>query len=530
MDEVIEPKKIKRIDPLIFVLLTEVVIGLFWFKETHSFLYLLLVAFILLATVCIYYLTRFSRHALKKRGDVDVAYLFALIFSLLVFTFAFPPFSAPDELHHFYSSYWIADAFLGEGDLSSGDFLISLDTKQFASDMMDSAQEGEGIYDIGQKTYRELGDWLANPRTNRNKIKVNEYDFSVGSENLPAKLGSVGGVLLARLLDLSPVALFYAGRIGSAVFYLLIVYSAYKIIPKCKSIIMIPTLLPMSLHLAASYSYDSGIIALSFLLIALLLKIVLTDDYLGPADIALLVVVSTLLAPCKVVYAPIILLIVLVPSSRFRTKREMLIVKAAVLFCMTASVLAVRSSSMGALASEGGSLDYRGSESGHFYSLSMLISQPVMTVKLFIRTFYTFGDFYLSSMVGGILGWLQQDISIPMFFIFLYVLVAIVVVIADCHGVRFSFPFKLGMACVFVLSVLGSMLSMCLGHTFNTELVIMGVQGRYFLPVVPLALILIGSNCINLSLERPLRFGLNATVFLNSLNILSVIGMCLTLP
>ena len=36
------------------------------------------------------------------------------LFLSLVYIFAFPPLSVPDEPHHFYSSYWIADLITGQ--------------------------------------------------------------------------------------------------------------------------------------------------------------------------------------------------------------------------------------------------------------------------------------------------------------------------------------------------------------------------------------------------------------------------------
>ena len=54
-------------------------------------------------------------------------------------------------------------------------------------------------------------------------------------------------------------------------------------------------------------------------------------------------------------------------------------------------------------------------------------------------------------------------------------------------------------ACIFsfAMVVLGVALSMTIGWTFDNELIIQGIQGRYFLPLLPLALLsfrLVGLN------------------------------------
>lgn len=56
--------------------------------------------------------------------------------------------------------------------------------------------------------------------------------------------------------------------------FAVLVYSAVRITPIGKNVMMTAGLLPMTLHLASSYSYDAGIIGLAFLLTGMCLRAV----------------------------------------------------------------------------------------------------------------------------------------------------------------------------------------------------------------------------------------------------------------
>lgn len=100
----------------------------------------------------------------------------------------------------------------------------------------------------------------------------NEFSFSVSSENVSAKIGSIVGLQIGLFFGLGAYPVFYMGRIGSALVFCFCAFQAYRIAPKGKSVIVFVSLLPMTLHLAASYSYDSGIIAYSLLVFACLMR------------------------------------------------------------------------------------------------------------------------------------------------------------------------------------------------------------------------------------------------------------------
>ena len=186
------------------------------------------------------------------------------------------------------------------------------------------------------------------------------------------------------------------------------------------------------------------------------------------------------------------------------------------------SIIGFRLTGITGLASSSAELDYRGIERGHFYSLSDAFNDPLGTIAIFFRTLLMNGDYYASTLVGGSLGWLQESIAAPHFVVFIYYLLLLIgAQKSQNDNTDIPFSIKAMMAGIFVICVLGSMVSMFLGWTFNFEPIIMGVQGRYFLPVLAAALIALRWKPF--FINQP-TFGL-VLCGISSLNIIYAVGI-----
>lgn len=412
-----------------------------------------------------------------------IVFLTALSISCFIFVLLFPPRSAPDERHHFLSSYWLANCITGESSL--------FDSSSIPLRQVDYLLcEKQTANDINLQSYRSILAHFELFNHNDEFEIIHTEKFSVGSENIVTKIGSVIGILIARLLNLGAYPLFYLGRLLNAVQFILLSYAAFKIIPTGKTIVASVSLLPMTLHLAASYSYDGGIIGLSMLLIALLLRAITEDKPISVGEMLGIGVVIALLSPCKVLYASIALLLFFIPKSRFRYVRDKYIFIVILFLIACVSIIGFRLTGIAGLASSPAEFDYRGIERGHFYSLNDAFNDPLGTIAIFFRTLLVNGDYYASTLVGGSLGWLQESIAAPHFVVFIYYLLLLIgAQKSQSDNTDIPFSIKATMACIFFLCVLGSMVSMFLGWTFNFEPIVMGVQGRYFLPVLAAALI-----------------------------------------
>ena len=103
-------------------------------------------------------------------------------------------------------------------------------------------------------------------------------------------------------------------------------------------------LLPMTLHLAASLSYDVLLLAAIFLFTAEVLSLAYGNRKGSPADVLLLCVLAAAFGPCKLVYSLVTLLVFLIPAEKLGGKGRKAALGAAVLGCAAAALVLVNAS------------------------------------------------------------------------------------------------------------------------------------------------------------------------------------------
>lgn len=478
------------------------VYSVFWYLNNPRLLVLLTIAIsvILILTLG----SVFARESDRLKSDW--VFLALLLSFSIIFCFIFPPLTVPDEGHHFFSTYWLVDSLPFNGRVIDGDtFLVrDIDLSLYKGPLTSNAISSASFNSIFQN-FSIFG--------NGRLVPFSDFSFSIGSENVIAKIGSVVGLQMGLLLGLGAFPVFYMGRIGSALYFCFCAFCAYRIAPKGKSIIAFVSLLPMTLHLAASYSYDSGIIAYSLILFACLMRGFFGEQRsVGYKEIIFYLVISAFLAPCKVIYSGLVLLGLFVPLSKFQDERTGRCGKLILALTVVVSVLALRMVSMSRLISQPSGVT-RGMEAAQYYTLNDIILHPRNSFLVFFRTLDSLGDFYWETTLGYSLGWFQENLRFPVFYMIPYLLLGFICCLDSEDEPSFLSPSCSALFIIaFVLAALGSIASMWLGWTFNYEKVIQGVQGRYFLPALP-----------------ALLFGLRTRLFrFNSSSIIFItLGMCL---
>ena len=234
--------------------------SVYWYLNNPRLLVLLTItiSLILILGLCAAYAKVY--HRLKS----EWVFLALLIAFLIIFIFIFPPFTVPDEGHHFFSTYWMVDSLPFNAHVTNdGGFLVrDIDLSLYKGRQSNAIDSSSFDSIIQNYALFENGKWTP----------FNEFSFSVSSENVSAKIGSIVGLQIGLFFGLGAYPVFYMGRIGSALVFCFCAFQAYRIAPTGKSVIVFVSLLPMTLHLAASYSYDSGIIAYSLLVFACLMR------------------------------------------------------------------------------------------------------------------------------------------------------------------------------------------------------------------------------------------------------------------
>lgn len=455
----------------------------------------------LLGIMCAILVVQYSTYAALKARSAKHTNLWSFVVALslwgLLFLLLFPPFSVPDEPYHYFAAYQLSDAlmFLGQGENNT--LPMRTEDVEFVTDGMLASPF------LQAGSYGEIARGAIDVSVNGEIIDYTLKDHAISQFDIPASLTSnplqdrlapALGITFGRLLGLNAIITFYCGRLFSLATFAAIVTFAVKAIPTGRTIVMAVSLLPMTLHLAASYSYDSFTIAMSFLLISLVLDAVLARKRITVKRIALIALVAAVLAPCKVVYALSVLLFLFAKRSQFGSKRQCWAAKTAVLGAAALSIVAFKAVDVVAMLSHDATTgpDMRGSDSGEFYDLAFILQNPRHTIGVYGRTLMQTLDHNLRTLIGGSLGWFQGNLAAP-----LYILVALYLALAaSCirsrnDNTKIPTSIRVGGFAVASLCWSAVMTSMLLGWTFNTEYVISGLQGRYFLPVLPLLLLVL---------------------------------------
>ena len=412
----------------------------------------------------------------------------------MFFVVFFPPNTAPDENAHIATAYSNADRIMGrEAEDEQGRVYVR------ASDINIPV-----MTEVSRSTFNMVYEKWQEPV---NDQMVPYIRGRLGTP-LVAHLPQTVGIVLGWLTGQGAVQTLYLGKFMGLLFYLFCVYWAIRFIPWGKMSLMLIALFPMSLELAGSFSYDSLVNALCFLFIGYTMHLIYKKESVTWKDILFLAAVAGIMAPCKIAYIFVCGICFLIPKKKFRKKQYYIgcgvIVASGVVFLLIERMsflfnsLVVTGESAGAVEGAAG------------FSLHDIISQPVNSLKMVFNTYFEQGSYYLGTIVGQSLGWFQVNISWVVIVGLLLVLFMTTFSSAqesECMSIKER-------VVVMILSLImigGTVMGMWLNFTPDFCTYIAGVQGRYFLPFLPLLVLAVKNKTIYI--RKKMDYGLAAAVF-----------------
>ena len=412
-----------------------------------------------------------------RKPPLETVYACVSLFLGILYMFIMTPFSIPDEKFHYDSAFTLSN------------LLFSPDKDAGERQYFDfSGLEGHKNVRTG---YDRIVDEFFKPSDPGEVIKITRKSLPYPLMYLPQTLG----LSLGRLLRLNFLMTFYLGRLCSLLFFAACVYLAIRITPRFKLLFCMIGLMPMALHQAASYSYDTFINGLSILFIALILKLANGEGRISFTEMLPAVLTGILICPAKPVYAPMLLMLFMIPVRRFGTLRKLILILVGIGLLAGVASLAARIGDFSGLMSPSaepvpGSASELSAEfqnGSGYYSGTFLIYHPKTALKIFVDTLksYELWFVWLQQCVGSRLAGLS--LSVDVWHIFAY-LVLLIISSFPCFGEatviqageRFLMLFI--SACV----ITATMFFMFICCTPYGDPIILGVQGRYFIPILPL--------------------------------------------
>lgn len=418
----------------------------------------------------------------EKKEPQHIFLILAFIVGILLIVLT-PPMCTPDENAHFMNAYsisqgdifpevvdgqvgrYVPKSVLDFTNLNNGKFIQDLDIKySFKSNYYDSwlpANKSEKVF-------------YATTLTTINPIGYIISSLGMAFGNIFLEIFSSNNVF--------PYDLLLFGRIFNLIFYITVIYMAIKTTPYFKKAMLVLALMPMSIFLGASVSYDAILIPSSMLLFAIILKILCSDEnyMIGKKDIFMVFFSSFFLSGIKMAYLPFVIILLAIPINKFGNKKRFvrlsLITIGICLFVIVIPQILLKLSLHGYHIPIDKNVTLQKE-----YLFSNIFNFP----RVLISSLIEHKVFYFNSFFGN-LGNLDISFPIPIIIMF-YCMFFPLVIYESCNIEKITTKVKLLAVLGFVLSISGIFYQTYITWTSIVVGVgarsVSGVQGRYFIPM-----------------------------------------------
>lgn len=316
-------------------------------------------------------------------------------------------------------------------------------------------------------------------------INVNTYQGAV-SKPLYFYLPQALGFTLARLLHLNQFWLYFIGRLFLVSTCVLLTYYAVKNTPFAKELFFLSGIIPTTMMLTASVSRDGLIMAVSFYFISKCLQMSYEEKSLNERNLIKAVIAIALLAPYKMVYIPLALLLLLVLYKKSQygfDKKRMIISGIGIGLILIISFILFTTNFLPQYLF--GKNTYSMGENAPF-TLPYIFTHLGDSLKVYVMTIIKSSVRYIANMftTEDLGGGQHKEMTLLYFLIFLGATFPLYKrdkeeekVIKWRERMIMMFP------CIGVYLL--TLFAFLLCTPIDNELII-GVQGRYFTPILPL--------------------------------------------
>lgn len=392
-----------------------------------------------------------------------------------------PPLQGPDEQAHFAQVYRYSTGDMGSTLLPAG--VINMFNTVLYND--DIRFKGNEKYEIGRTK-----DALLNIALDKTNIKDGLPYGGTGYSPI-AYVVSVFLVFLGSLVDSPAIVLIYLARIGGLISFISLVYLATKMTPIGKLGIVLVGLLPMSVFSASVVSSDAVTLGAMCLFVAVVLRLSSQTRAVSLKQYTYLFLITVILLLTKtinIVFLPLLLLIPLNQDrprfmNRYGVVAIIAILATGCMFIWQASAPMISNSSVSNIPKNVVPAQ----------QVELILTAPHKFLFAFWNTyFYAWGDGIFYSLIGTF-GWADAPMPVSVVIFGYTILILVMLVNRDQDRKklqklnRFSKPILVGVMMLYFIAVNAGMYIFYSPVDFN---IIVGLQGRYFIPVLVLLTVL----------------------------------------
>lgn len=405
-------------------------------------------------------------------------YLLCALTMGFLFSFVTPAYTMSDERTHIETAYALSNRFLGIQDDSGPERLMKrtcdVDTS-IRNTMPVSVDRYRETLQLGQAAWKEQDGRELTSVYARNAL---------GNATAFTYFPVAAGMTAARIAGRNMITMIMAGRWMNLIACAFLINLAIRKMPVGAPCMAVIALFPRTVQLMASCSYDGMILAGSFLFIACCLHAVCGGRFTA-SDLAVLLAAGAHTILCKGgVYLPLIGIVLLVPLMRQgmsgKARRQWF--RTAWVLCLGAVVLFVLGNAgavFSILLRKPGTVTLN-VNARTLFSMGDILGNPGILLKLVSNTFQIRTAVLVEEMVCPSFAKQSTIVYAFLFLAFLGV----------CRKSGESSRFTpAGRVLTLALTAASSgliALSMLLAYTPVESNYIQGIQGRYFLPLLPL--------------------------------------------
>ncbi len=428
--------------------------------------------------------------------DERIAMIVIVAVLLAAYVIVCPLGMAPDECVHFYRAYELAQG-------------------RLIAPIIDG--NGGDILPLGIARYNDpsaVVDW--------NDVGPVLFP-GAASYSVISYLPQMLGIRVASLFTNNAAAIFYGGKIGNALVGLLLFALSLYLSPYGGRVLFVIMCFPMTMQEMVCVAPDGFTITLSMFFLTYILRLAYQSDKVRWRDLVILTLAGFCLAISKTVYLVLLLLLFLIPASKFSSKKVSYVYRCGfIVICAVLTCLWLKfshrywiSSLVGADASQ---------------QIKFLLSHVDRWIIIATQTLLAYTVYYIETMVGSVLGALTisttQIVWVFFLMLFMYELLNTYAPGIDAKiqdiGILL-FVFLAGSALVIA--------AMYVSWTAIGAEVAVGVQGRYFIPLMgPLVFAIIYGRSKTVmpvkreSGDRMPAYMLLLTLFLNGIALVNVLA------
>ena len=414
------------------------------------------------------YLIIFNIKNNKKK--VEKIFISFLIPVSLLYVFFMVPTYVPDENAHVWKSY----------EISTGKLITPIQEDGTANSDIPVFLSHYHVNNVNK--YSKLEE--------AKRIETDYNDLTVvdnPARSYPTILYAFSsiGFLIARILHLNGMFGIYLARLFNTTIFLILGYYSIKLIPFGKKVLGVILFLPMMLQQGVSVSADSFINSITMFYIAYVLKKAIDDEKINIKQMILITIMSIIISISKITYVPIIGICFLFITKKNMSKKAKSIFIPIVIISSIVAALGYYVFMQQYPSSQATKIYLETNNVNQAEQIKNIIHNPKIVVKVLINSIL--GNEYIEQMIGISLGWL--DIGINSMYITLFLILLVLSPFLDKNEKQLEKWQKIWIWLISIAAYCLVFIALYIGWSPVGSLVVLGVQGRYLLPILPLVLL-----------------------------------------